>query len=115
MRLLLILVAVLAMLGCRRTKTVEPTRQDVLLPGTFQPGTVDEAAAIEIARRCVSSNDTWSVRAVYKARRKGSKWSVIATRIEGYSSEGKPQFAYGGERYIEIDELGAVTSYLRGL
>jgi hypothetical protein len=113
--LIIITIVAMAVLGCRKEKKAESRRREVLLPGMFQPGTVDEAAAIALARRCVSSNDTWAGRAVYEARRRNGGWLVTATRIEGYSSQGKPLAVYGGDRFIEIDERGAVTSYSRGL
>ena len=78
-------------------------------------GSVDEAAAVEIARRCVSSNDTWATQATYSARRHGAGWSVTASRIEGYGTNGEPRFTFGGDRFLEIDEHGAVTSHKRGL
>ena len=81
----------------------------------MRPGTVDETAAITIAKRAVASNDTWAERAVYEARSDGSGWSVTAYRIEGYDSSGKPNFVFGGDRTIHINETGAVTSYVRGL
>jgi hypothetical protein len=114
MRVPLTLSGLVILMGCGQREASVPTRQDVLIRGVFQPGSVDEATAIGIARQCVASNDTWSSRAVYKARRNGAGWSVTATRIEGYSSEGKPLFVYGGDRSIVIDERGAVTSYVRG-
>ena len=115
MRVLLTMMAVVIGMGCRQNESSAPTRPYVLLPGVFQPGSVDEATAIGIARQCLASNDTWSSRAAYKARRKGTGWSVIASRIEGYSPEGNPLFVYGGDRFIVIDERGAVTSYVKGL
>jgi len=52
--LMFLTIVSMAVLGCRKEGKAEPRRREVFLPGTFQPGTVDEAAAIALARRCVS-------------------------------------------------------------
>lgn len=66
---------------------------------------LDEARAIAIARQAVSTNDTWVDRAIFKATRENSGWSVWVWR--------EPRTP-GGDRIVLIDEKGRVTSYYRG-
>jgi hypothetical protein len=78
----------------------------------MQAGTVDDDAALAIARRAVETNDSWRGGVVsYDARREGTGWLVIATRAD---RSGRPLPQAGGDRQIHIDERGAVTAYIRG-
>jgi hypothetical protein len=68
-------------------------------------GAMDETSAIAIARKAVSTNDTWVGRATFKAMRDGTGWSVHVERWP-------PDF--GGHRTVKIDTNGNVTAYSRG-
>jgi len=66
---------------------------------------LDEAKVIAIARQAVTTNDTWVDRAIFKAARDGSGWSIWVWR--------EPRTP-GGDRTVLIDEKGRVTAYHRG-
>jgi len=78
---------------------------NILLPASVEPGTLDEATAIGIAKRCVASNDTWAAQATYQARRDGSNWSVTGWHVP---------LILGGFRVVTIASDGRVTDYARG-
>ena len=106
------LVSLLSLLivGCRDKQPT--TKQETLFPASMQPGTLDEAAAVDIAKRAVAANDARAETVNYKAQPNGTGWWVLA-HLERIDNAGQPQPAGGTIRSIYIDERGAVTSYLR--
>ena len=114
MRMLWPILAAAVLVGCKKEANQPGPRPDNLLSPSIASGYVDEAAAITIARRAVATNDSWSDRATYEARRDGTRWLVSAKRIEGYDASGDPKFVWGGDRLIVIETNGTVTRYSRG-
>jgi hypothetical protein len=104
------------MMGCGQTRTQEGISGSPPspLPSTQPSTALDEAKVIAIAKQAVAAQDTWAERAVYEAKHQQDRWVVMAWRIEGYDSAGKPQFVPGGHRFITIDEHGSIISYIRG-
>ena len=99
MRALLFLVLFAFAVGCQQT------RSSYLVPPSMSAGTVDEQAAVVIARRYATTNVTWASQAAYTAERRGTGWLV---RVQ------KPDVDRGGYILILIDERGGVTRIVRG-
>ncbi len=76
--------------------------------------TIDEAHAVEIARRAVAANETWANRATYEATCNEDGWSVHVCRIEGYGADGEPLITCGGDRFVEIEKNGRVVRFSVG-
>jgi hypothetical protein len=99
MRALLFLVLFAFAVGCQ-------THSSHLVLPSMSAGTVDEQAALAIARRYATRDVTWASRAAYTAERRGTGWSV---RVQ------KPDVDRGGYILILIDERGGVTRIVRGV
>ena len=67
---------------------------------------LDEAGVIAIARQAVSAKETWVDRATFEVKRDGSGWRV---HVQRHPHE------WGGDRFIQIDATGRVTTYVGGL
>lgn len=92
----------------------------VLLGPSREAGTVTKADAVTIARRAVATNEAtypeWlATNVIYRTHPDGRGWSVVAEMIVGTNNAGEPLFPVGSQRFIGIDERGAVTHYTRGL
>lgn len=70
-------------------------------------GFLDEAAVLTIAKRAVTTNDTWVSQAEFGTPKRAvaGLWTVSVWRIPA-----EP----GGHRLIMIDQEGRVISYIRG-
>ena len=106
--------------GCGRQQAEQPVQHVVLFGPSQEAGTVTEENALDIARRAVATNDArypdWlGTNVFYRAQRDGQGWSVLAEMIVGTNASGQPLVPVGGQRYIGIDERGALTHYWRGL
>jgi Tfp pilus assembly protein FimT len=99
MRTFAIIMLAAAVMGC------SPHASAPRSSGQSFESVIDEARALAIARQAVATNDTWVDRAVFKATREGSGWSVWVWR--------EPRTP-GGDRTVLIDEKGKVTAYYRG-
>lgn len=93
------LLAVALLAGCTKQSATTAS------PATNATVALDEATVIAIARKAVSTNDTWSKTARFEARPDGSGWTVTAWC--------EPRVP-GGHRFIRIDQSGQVTAYIRG-
>jgi hypothetical protein len=97
-----------------------PRQHGAALVGWFlkelppESGTIDEEQAIEIARRAVAANETWTDGATYEATREDDLWSVHVWRIDGYGPDGEPLWTFGGDRSVEIEPNGRVVRYMFG-
>jgi hypothetical protein len=103
---LIVLTAVVA--GCAQKSHQEPEtspQTDVSPPTVAEPGVLDEAKAIAIAREAVATNDTWVKRTTFDAMQDGKGWTVMVWR--------EPRTP-GGHRLVQIDNDGKVTAYIRG-
>lgn len=75
---------------------------------------IDEAEAVEIARRAVAADGTCADRATYDARWDGDCWWVHARQIVGYGADGAPLHVFGGDRFVKIAENSKVVRYRKG-
>jgi hypothetical protein len=75
--------------------------------------TLDEALAIEIAKRAVAANDgrPEGIAFAYAAKRDGCGWRVTADPFRDYGPDGSPSFFLHGRRWVEIDSSGQVVRY----
>ena len=96
------------LLGCAEKRAPVPMAKTETKP------ILTTNAVVQIAREAVAKNDTWADHATYEASHGTNGWSVMVWRIEGYDTNGKPQFVPGGHRFVQMDEAGKVTSYFRG-
>ena len=118
-RFVLSLACGLVAFGCRRQQAEQPVHPVVISGQSQEAGTVTEANALAIAQRAVATNDAkypdWlATNVFYRASREGRGWSVLA-EIVITNDSGEPRVPVGAQRYIGIDERGAVTHYWRGL
>jgi hypothetical protein len=75
---------------------------------------IDEACALEIAKRAVAAKESWADRATYEARREADRWVVSVQRIEGYTADGAPLHVRGGHRLYVLDKEGHVARHIPG-
>lgn len=110
MRRFLFVLCVVGMVGC--FEDLPAHHGPVFPPGTMQPGMVDEAAALAIARQAVAIADPRAEHVDYEANVDGKGWWILA-HLRGIDSAGNPQSGGGTIRSIYIDDRGNVTNYLR--